>query len=188
MRRVQMSRQVHIVTAEELERRPRDDWRYELVEGRLVRMSPAALQHGRIVARFLARLSRHVEAHRLGEAVTEVGFRLASNPDTVRAPDVAFIRRARIPAADARGFFQGPPDLAVEVLSPDDWPSETRQKIAEYLACGVTCVLIIAPDVRTATTHRRPTSSLTASGDETIDLDDVVPGFRCTVREIVERV
>ena len=180
-----MSETTRLVTAEELERFPSDDWRYELVAGRLIQMSPTALPHGIVVARVLSILHRHAEANNLGVVVPEVGFKLASNPDTVRAPDVAFLRRDRIPAR--KGFVDGPPDLAVEVLSRDDRPGEVRAKIEDYLTSGVLLVLAIDPDDLTATIHRRLTPPITLSGDDVIDLDDILPGFRCSVQEIFER-
>lgn len=127
-----MSQSARLVTAEELEHLPDDDHRHELVQGRVIRMSPVGMAHGWIVALFMTALTQHVRAGNLGFVGTEVGFKLASNPDTVRAPDVAFVRRDRLSAT--RGFFDGPPDLAVEVLSPDDRPADVRGKVDEYLS------------------------------------------------------
>ena len=126
-----------LVTAEELERFPDDDYRYELVEGRLIRMSPVNFDHGRVVMRLGFLLSRHLEQHPVGVIGTEIGFKLASNPDTVRGPDIAFLKNERVPSRGTRGFFTGAPDLVIEVLSPEDRPGEMRQKIDGYLARGV---------------------------------------------------
>ena len=90
--------ETRLVTAEELERFPDDDYRYELVEGRVVRMSPVGYQHGKIVARLIFLLHRHLLDMPSGIVVTEVGFKLAANPDTVRGPDVAFVRNERMPS------------------------------------------------------------------------------------------
>jgi len=178
-----MPESTRLVTADELEHMPGDDCRYELVEGRLIKMRPVGYQHGRIVVTFGAMLHRHVNAGRLGDVLTELGCKLASNPDTVRAPDLAFIRRERLPTVP-RGFWKGPPDLAVEVLSPDDRPSAIREKVGEYLARGVLVVLVIDPDERTVVAHRRLTPPIALHEDDDLDLDDVVTGFRCRVREI----
>jgi len=176
-----------LVTAEELERMPDDDFRYELVEGRIVRMSPVGGVHGGLTAGFIALLVQHVKAARIGAVATELGFILARNPDTVRAPDVAFINRQRIPSgALPKGFWNGAPALAVEVLSPDDRPSDVRTKVDEYLTYGTGLVLVVDPDEQTVSAHRRAMPSLTFGVDDTLDLDDVVPGFRCRVREIFE--
>ena len=127
----------------------------------------------------------HVKPRRLGDVVVESGYKLESNPDTVRGPDVSFVRRERI-VHRTRGFWRGAPDLVVEVLSPDDRPSEVREKIDEYLMHGVVAVLIVDPDEKSVTVHRRLTAPLTLHQDEIIDLDDVVAGFSCGVREIFE--
>lgn len=182
-----MSETLHLVTAEELEKVPQDDYRYELVEGRVIRMSPVGFQHGRTVAQFIFLLRRHLHGRHLGVVLTEVGFKLASNPDTVWAPDVAFIRQDRIPSPDPRGFWAGPPDLAVEVLLPDDRPSEVHEKVGEYLRRGVPLALVIDAEEKTVAISRLSVSSITLRSDEDcLDLDDVVPGFRCRLREIFE--
>ncbi len=180
-----MSDTTHLVTAEELEKFPDDDYRYELVEGRVIRMSPTGTLHGWLVMRFGAELTQHVNARRLGLVVTEVGFRLASSPDTVRAPDLAFIRRERVPDGTLpRGFWHGPPDLAAEVLSPDDRPSDVHDKVTEYLTHGVSLVVVIDPDERTVTTHRAFGPPITLGAADLLDLDEVVQGFRCRVLDI----
>jgi Uma2 family endonuclease len=180
-----MSDTTHLVTAEELEKFPDDDYRYELVEGRVIRMSPTGALHGWLVMRLGARLIGHVDTHRLGVLLTEVGFRLSSSPDTVRAPDLSFIRQERLPEGTLpRGFWHGPPDLAVEVLSPDDRPSDVRTKVAEYLTHGVPLVVVIDPDERNVTVHRRSASPTALGVADFLDLDDVVQGFRCAVQDI----
>lgn len=181
-----MSDGVPLVTAEELERFPDDDFRYELVQGRVIRMSPVGYQHGGIVMQFGARLTQHVRARKLGSVVTEVGFKLASNPDTVRAPDLAFLKRERIPTPVPRGFWRGVPDLAVEVLSPDDTPAEIGTKVDEYLAHDVPVVVVIDPDAETATTYRGREPAEVLGVDDELDLSEVVDGFRCRVREIFD--
>jgi Uma2 family endonuclease len=118
--------------------------------------------------------------------MTEVGFKLASNPDTVRAPDVAFVRQDRIPTPEPRGFWNGPPDLAVEVLSPDDRTEDIRAKVAEYLTQAVPTVVVVDPDSRKVTVLRPATPELALATDDVLDLSDVVSGFRCTVRELFE--
>jgi Uma2 family endonuclease len=178
-----MSETTRLVTAEELERYPDDDYRYELVEGRIIRMSPVGYDHGRVVARAIYLLQQHLAGDPTGVVLTEVGFKLASNPDTVRAPDVAFIHRRRLPPTRA-GFWHGQPDLAIEVLSPDDRPGEIRAKVTEYLAHGVDAVVIVDPDSQSVAVHRRAEASQTLTGDDVLDLDPVVPGFRCTVSSV----
>jgi Uma2 family endonuclease len=180
-----MPRTARLITADELERMPQHAHGYELVKGRLVRMNPPGHEHGRVALAFGARLLNHVKPRGLGDVVVESGCKLESNPDTVRGPDISFVRRERI-VHRTRGFWHGAPDLVVEVLSPDDRPSEVHEKIDEYLTHGVIAVLIVDPDERTVTVHRRLTPPLTLHQDETIDLGDIVTSFSCRVREIFE--
>ena len=180
-----MSEGAQLITAEDLQKFPDDDYRYELVDGRLLRMSPVGWQHGKVVMRLGALLSRYVEDHDLGVVVTEVGFKLASDPDTVRAPDLAFVRRERIPPVDPRGFWQGPPDLAIEVLSPDDRVSEMGSKVEEYLLRGVVLVVVADPDEGTLSIHRRLTPPVVIrDGDVRLELGELIPGFTCALGEI----
>src|SRR5262245_63656907 len=99
-------------------------------------------------------LNRHLEQYPSGVIGAEVGFKLASNPDTVRGPDIAFVKNDRVPSRGGRGYFKGAPDLVIEVLSPDDRPRETREKIDSYLAKSVSLVVVIDPGARTANMFR----------------------------------
>jgi len=180
-----MSRGTRLVTAAEFEDLPPGDSRYELVGGQLVAMSPVSFAHGRIVIQFGSMLHAHVGSHGLGVVVTDVGFVLATNPDTVRAPDVAFVAADRIPSADARGFFAGPPDLAVEVMSPEDRETETAARVADYLRHGAAVVLVVDSERQTASVHRQFATTIVSSADDVIDLDDVVQGFRVSVRDVL---
>ncbi len=182
-----MPETTHLVTADELERYPQDDYRYELVEGRVLRMSPVGYDHGRVVMQFGSLLHRHLQGRTVGVVVTEVGFKLAFGPDTVRAPDIAFIGKDRVPSPNTRGFLTGPPDVAIEVLSPDDRPPEVRAKVDQYLARGVALVVVIDPDEKTVTTCRSAALPVTLRADEDLlDLSEVIAGFRCRLREIFE--
>ena len=180
-----MPKAARLITADELEHMPGTDHGCELVKGRLIRMSPVGPVHGSIVVGFASMLHQHVKSRRLGDVMTEVGFKLEFDPDTVRAPDIAFIRRERT-TRGSRGFVKGGPELVVEVLSSDDRPGEIREKIAEYLTHGVFVVVVVDPDDRTVTVHRPLTPPATLVEDDELDLGDVVTGFTCRVREIFE--
>ncbi len=180
-----MSSATPLVTAEELERQPKD-YRYELLQGRIVRMSPVGCQHGQVVTQLLFLLKQHLLHEPVGQVFTEVGFKLASRPDTVRAPDVAFVRRERLPSPAPKGFFQGPPDLAVEVRSPDERPSEIRGKVNEYLSAGVPLVVVVDPDDERVTCHRQLAPPVTLTADDCLDFGDVIAGFTCQVSEIFQ--
>jgi Uma2 family endonuclease len=174
-----------LVTAAELARiAARDDYRYELVDGQVIRMSPVGWRHGVIVVRLLVQVETYVRTRGLGAAVTEVGFILRTNPDTVRGPDVAFVRQERVPRETLRTFWSGAPDVAMEVMSPDDTRREMDVKVAEYLSAGVSAVVVVDPDASTATLHRPAgLRDVFRNGDE-LDLSEVIPGFRCAVDDI----
>jgi Uma2 family endonuclease len=183
-----MSEGTRFVTAEELERLPDDDHRYELVDGRLIRMSPVGVRHGWVVSRLMFRLMQHLQDRPDGVVFTEVGFKLSSKPDNVRAPDISFVRRERLPATDLPGFYAGPPDVAIEVLSPSDAPSYLREKVERYLSAGVRLVVVIDPDERSATSYRAHRAAVRRRHDgEAIDVAEI-PGFECTVGELFDDI
>ena len=185
MRKQQRMSDLSLVSADELERYSTGDFRYELVEGRVVRMSPVGFEHGRIVARMIALLRRHVDERQLGEVITEVGFKLASNPDTVRAPDIAFVRTERIPVPAPRGFLMFSPDVAIEVLSPADRPADVLTKVDEYLDHAVPLVVVIDPEQRIATSYRRlMTPVVVRHENDVITLGDVLPEFTLRLRNL----
>jgi Uma2 family endonuclease len=172
-----------ITTAEQL-LRAGDIGRCELVRGELHMMIPPGFEHGRITMKLSWPIANHVEEHGLGTVVAaETGFLLSRNPDTVRAPDIAFVRAARGPGPE-RGYFPGAPDLAVEVLSPDDRPGYVRDKVAEWLEAGALAVWVVDPRERTVTVHAPPTDPRVLHAADTLDGGDVLPGFALAVRDI----
>lgn len=173
-------------TADELLRLPEDGSRYELVEGELKRMSPSGLQHGRVAARIALHLGAHVLQHRLGEIyIAEAGFVLKRGPDTVRCPDVSFVRTERV--IDTNGFMPGAPDLSVEVISPSDLASEVSFKTAQYLRAGTRAVIVVDPENRVVYVHRASgTDVLTKIAENVLDVDEVVPGWKMPLAEIFE--
>ncbi|WP_207955791.1 Uma2 family endonuclease [Rubrobacter marinus] len=175
-------------TAEELLRMPDDGSRYELVEGKLRKMAPAGDAHGYLALRIASRLERHVDANGLGRTyAAETGFKLSSDPDTVRAPDAAFVGRERVEKAGrVRGYWPGAPDLVVEVVSPNDTHSEVIGKALAWLAAGSRMVLVVDPDKFTVTVYRSRDEIrvLTADAGDTIDGADVVPGWTLPVGEL----
>ena len=183
-----MTIQAKQTTAEELLNMPDDGFRYELVRGELRRMAPAGSEHGYLALRIASRLERHVDANGLGRAYTaETGFKLASDPDTVRAPDAAFVRRERVESVGrAVGYWPGVPDLVVEVVSPNDRHSEVVEKALAWLEAGCRMVLVADPERRTVTVYRsrEDIRILEADAGETVDGADVVPGWRLPVAEI----
>ena len=167
------------VTAEALLQLPDDGFRYELVKGALVQTAPAGSEHGALAMRIGWRLAQHVETHKLGEAfAADTGFHIASNPDTVRAPDLAFVRQERVAAAgDVRGFWPGAPDLAVEVISPSDTYTEVEDKVLDWLRAGTLMVVVVNPRQRTVTVYRSMTDIAILTQNDVLDGKDVVPGW-----------
>ena len=168
-----MSLPNRLMTADELLELPDDDRGHELVAGFIVSEPPASFRHGEIAAELL-RWS------------TETGFLLARDPDTVRAPDVAFVSSARIERASAfRGFFPGPPDLAVEVLSPNERPADVHAKIGDYLAAGCRLVLVVDVSRRQVRVHRSLLRPSILDETDTLEGGDVLPGFSVRVARLL---
>jgi Uma2 family endonuclease len=181
-----MSTEVQLMTADELLALPRDEFRYELVNGELKKMSPAGHYHGRVTIRLTLPIAQHVREHRLGEVyAAETGFKLGSNPDTVRAPDIAFIRQQRVAeVGETKGFWPGAPDLAVEVLSPDDTIAEVEEKVSEWLTAGTRQVWVVSAKLRTVTVYRSPVDILVLTEKDLLDGGDLFPDFQIAVKEI----
>jgi len=179
-----MTVDTRLITAEELLAMPRGGQRYELVDGELIAMSPSGADHGDIALTIGAHLKQHVHSHRLGKAyAAETGFLIGRNPDTVRAPDAAFVRNERV--VRVATFFPGPPDLAVEVLSPSDTASEVESKVRQWLDAGTRMVVVVDPETQTATVHT-PLTTRRLAIDDTLDGGDVVPGWSLPLREVFE--
>jgi Uma2 family endonuclease len=181
-----MSTRTQLVTAEELLRMPDDGFRYELVCGELRKMPPAGHVHGRLAATLTASLVRVVTANQLGAVyAAETGFILRRNPDTVRAPDVAFIRQQRVQeVGDVAGYWPGAPDLAIEVVSPSDSYAEVEEKVFEWLEAGTLMVLVVNPRRRSVTVYRSLADIIVLTQNDALDGGDVVPGWTMPVKDI----
>jgi Uma2 family endonuclease len=178
------------LTADDLWRMGEGDGRRELVDGEVIEMTPAGGVHGDVTGKVYRRLADYVDARRLGKVVVgDVGFVLAlpSDPERVRAPDVAFISTGRLP--DGRlpqGVIRGAPDLAVEVLSPSENPVEVQQKVRDYLEAGARLVWVVAPRARSATVYRPDGSARLVREPESLDGEDVVPGLAIALADLLE--
>lgn len=160
--------------------------RYELVRGELRTMSPSGWRHGSVVGNLHALLAEHIRKHKLGMIFgAETGFRLARNPDTVRAPDFAFIAKEHLPSEEpSEAFWPGAPDLAVEVLSPGDRSGEVNEKIAAWLDAGVAAVWVVDPQLETVTIYAASKSVQVRAAGELLEGGHVLPGFSCAVDEL----
>ncbi len=173
------------VTAGQLRRMPDDGDRLELVQGHLARMPPPGFGHGVIVARIQSALVPFVEAHGLGFVTGETGFRLRRHPDTVRAPDVAFVMASRMPSGRLPvGYFEGAPDVAFEVMSPDDTLRAIEGKVRDYLAAGTHTVCVVRPQREELTVVTADQASLTRREHDVLTLPGLLPGFRLAVKSL----
>jgi len=171
-----------LIAGDELARMP-DHELTELIDGRIVPLSPTNPEHGRIEANVARVLGNFVSAQNLGcVLVGEVGIFTRSNPDRVRGADVVFISHAQYERrTKTRGFLDVAPELVVEILSPER--PDTDQKVVEYLAIGVRVVLVVDPAGRTISAHRPNDLVTLYSEPDVVPCEDVLPGFRLRVAE-----
>jgi len=174
------------MTAEELMQLPRGYYRAELINGELIKMPLAGFPHGRIASRLGVPLAQFIWDHDLGEAYFgDAGFQLTWNPDTVLGPDIAFISKERLrEAGEVKGYWQGPPDLAVEVSSPGDRPGKVNKKIARWFSFGTKQVWIVDQKQSTVTVYRSPSDTTTFSGSDYLESPDLFPGLRISLDRI----
>ena len=178
-----MSTTTHLMTAEELIKLPDDGNHYELIKGELLTMSPPGDEHGAVIMNLTIPLGVYVKENNLGVLrAAETGFKLESNPDTVLAPDIAFIARDRV-GAKVLGYRWGAPDLVVEVMSQWDSKPKATRKAELWVELGARSVWVVNPRKQTVEVFR-------ANGERTLFhetdelVDDTVPGFRIPVSEI----
>ena len=177
-----MSTTTHLMTAEELGNLPDEPVRHELIKGELLTMPLPKAEHMRVAANLTIILGQYVKANRLGIVSVEGGYKLESDPDTVLGPDVSFVTQDRINLSP-EGYHAGPPDLAVEVLSPGDRRGKVEHKLSLWLEFGTRSVWLVNPRARTVEVCR-PTGERKLFHDTDELVDDTVPGFRVKVSEI----
>ncbi len=188
-----------LMTAEELLENPVPHMRTELVNGRLIVREPAEWLHGDVAARVLVAISTHLTAERTALGLSaprgrvlaaETGFTLRRGPDTVRAPDVAYVSAARIPTDVPRGFAEFAPDLAVEVLSPGDRAGEVLAKVGDWLNAGSRLVWVIDPARRQARVYRADGSETIIAADEPegglLDGEEPLPGLSISLCDMLD--
>ncbi|MBV9497415.1 MAG: Uma2 family endonuclease [Acidobacteria bacterium] len=166
------------MTADEFAQLPDDDHRYELVRGEVRRTPPPRRQRSRIATKIIARLGPWIDERKLGEVYAAVGFLLSQRPDTVRSPDVSFVRAENVPDEDE---YPPAPDLAFEVKSPSNTYKELLEKKDDYLAAGTLAVIIVDP-TKNSVTVQRPTGVTTV--EDTLTLDDILPGWQLPLSDL----
>ena len=168
-------------TAEELLRLPTDGRRMELVKGKVYELPPAGARHGSVAMNIGMLLGAHVRLNGLGRVfAAETGFTVERHPDTMRAPDAAFVSNLRLPQGELPdGFLELAPDLAVEVVSPSDSRREIQEKAEGWLLAGTHLVWVINPVTRAAMIYRSRGDVQHATEEDYLHGEDVVPGFSC---------
>ena len=171
------------LTANELQQMPQDDSvQTELDEEEVITISLAGGEHGACGASIWALLGQHVNKNRLGKVyATDTGFRLRD--DTVRAPDVSFVRTERLEAVHRRGFCVGCSDLAVEIFSPTDSVRQLMRKVKQYFAAGCHTVWIVYPDRWEVNVLEASGTDLLLHENDFIEAPELLPGFSVPVAE-----
>lgn len=171
-------------TEEELMSLPKDGFKRELIEGELI-MSPAGFDHERIGARLLSRMMIHADAHALGVVCgSSLGCWMAN--EDLLCPDVSFISRSRLASTRLapRKFFRGAPDLVVEIMSPFDTIGKVRKKMEDYFTSGARLAWVLNPGEKTVVVYRSPSADRLLRATDTLDSEDVLPGFRLPLAEL----
>jgi Uma2 family endonuclease len=175
-----------LMTAEELARTCIPDKQVELVRGRLVVREPPSTHHGGVSANLAFELSAFVRKQKLGQVFAQdTGFKIASDPDTVRGPDVAFVSKERLARIPEEGYADLAPDLVAEVLSPTDRAGEVLAKVGDWLAAGTRRVWLIDPGRREARVFDADGSVSVIADDGSLHGGDALPGFSCPLRTIL---
>lgn len=164
---------------------PPDGSQQELVRGEVIHMPPPKGPHGLCCSTTVRLVGNFVNLKHLGHVLcNDIGFITETDPDTVRGVDVAFWSYARLPVIPLHEYIRVAPDLAVEVLSPGNVVADMREKVLEYLHCGVRLVWVIDPAKRSVTVYRSPDEDKVFPEKATLSGEDVLPGFSCLVAEL----
>ena len=175
----------NLMTADEFLMMPDDGKRYELIRGELVELPQPKPVHGFVSMRVARPLDDFVMAHGLGIVIAPAGFVIEIGPDTVRAPDVAFISWDRLPDGELPdGYLRTAPNIVVEVLSPSDRPGAVNAKIRLWLDTGAEMVWALHPPTKTVRVCRPNTEDVTLNEDDILNAEPVLPGFSVPVADL----
>lgn len=174
------------VTADQLFNTSYPDRQVELIRGQVVVREPPGTWHGKVSGGLTGMLDAYVRRNRLGVVLgQDTGFKLESDPDTVRAPDVAFLAAERVKDVPRRGYAALAPDLAVEVLSPSDTQSEVLGKVADWLRAGTRLVWVLDPERESARVYRPDGSVTTVGHEDVLDGEGVIPGLLLPLEDVL---
>ena len=180
-----MKKLTELVSAEEFFELSRDGVRRDLVRGEVREMTLAGARHGWTTGSLHVLLGSYVRKQKLGWVfAAETGCVIERGPDTVRAPDLAFVRLSRIPGEMPEKFLPFAPDLVVETISPDDRLDDVMDKVTLWLNAGAALAWVVDPAARTVSVHFPAREPRLLHESDSLDGEDVVPGFRITVGEI----
>ncbi len=172
-------------TAEDLERLSALGYHYELIKGELREMAPPGGPHGSSTSRLSVFVGMIIIDQDLGETfAAETGFLVGRNPDTVLAPDFAFVSKERLPNPLPRSYVPVVPDIVLETRSPNDTRKEVADKVARWLELGVRLVWEMNPQTRILTVHRATQMPHFLSEGDTLDGEDVLPGFSVPIARL----
>jgi Uma2 family endonuclease len=176
-----------LLTAEEFEKLPEAFTRRELVRGKVVEHMPPGGEYGPLAGDIYMLIKLWLKREGLnGYVAVESGYSLFQNPDTVRGPDVSYVRAERIPSEGIpKGYWKLAPDLAVEVVSPSETGQSVRDKVNDFLAAGTSLVWVVYPSTREVVAHTADGLARTFTAKDVLEFD-LLPGFRCAVAELFE--
>ena len=175
-----------LLTAEDLLRLYSEGVKGELIRGALHETVAAGGEHGDIAGALIAEVRGYARPRRLGR-VGGSGIMLERDPDTVREPDVYYISAEKLPLdVEVAGYYEVVPDMVAEIISPSDRRGEFYEKVQMWLDFGVRLVPAVYPQTRTIAAHRPGHQPITLAYDDTLEGGDVIPGFRCPVRDIFD--
>ena len=174
-------------TEAELQALPDDGYSYDVVDGELVLTPKNGAYHADICVQVLTALRLYAKAHELG-AVFDCGTGFWMQSRNCRAPDVSFVGRERLQALDitrhTRAFFPGAPDLAVEVLSPNDTRRDTDQRLRDFFGSGTQIAWIINPDTECVEVCHAPDKRKLLGPGADLDGEHLLPGFRYPIGDL----
>lgn len=149
-------------------------------------MTPAGLEHGIISVTISSLIGRFVMEQNLGVVcAAETGFLISRDPDTVLAPDCAFVSRSRLVGIVApQKYFPGAPDLAIEVLSPSDRVGDVDEKVQRWLSAGCRSVWVVSASSRSVTIYRPNQKPRLLQEPDTVSDPDTLPGFSCPLKTL----